>query len=526
MVRPSRNGDRVFDKGLICCEYRDVTSTTCVNTPSLPNFSLNFTLGSWRTLRDKSISVGGIDALFGVTVNPLNLFDSDMVFHAKIATLMAMLAWLLPLSAIVAPATLSIVFKPFGPYPGSHPVRNFDLKSWVLDLPDDQNIFATSLFNLEVVADVKFMGASQRAKKLVAEVLYSGEIPLIPSPCSANCSYSVEFHAPTLSCQSLGNSPLNNSLVEGVDSARPGYYTATMEPVGRFLGDENLSLKNRLLIGAYASKLYPNGTAIIDQNIADIQNVLCTPFNATYSVNINFTNGRPVFIIHNLELLSELDESASIMNENGSLAQGTVAWPARGLIGGIYDVLLGRMSYTMDQSQVVENTTITSTRLADSVLSRGIYWKFKFIKDLHLAIEELSHNLTLSLFSITDITTETATSSTTTRLVFQYSRATLIWTYSAAAAATLVCLIIGMMALRRNGIASDISFSRVLVTTRNPALDRISHGACLGGDPFPEQLYRTRLRFGELWRAPDGTGAHAGFGMEIVAPLRKGDLYQ
>lgn len=209
-----------------------------------------------------------------------------------------------------------------------------------------------------------------------------------------------------------------------------------------------------------------------------------------------------------------------------ALAQGAVAWPVRGLIEGIYDVLLGRMSYTMDQSQVVENTTITSTRLTDSVLSRSIYWKFKFTKDLHRAIEELSHNLTLSLFSITDITTEAATLSTTTRLVFQYSRGTLIWTYSAAAAATLVCLIIGMAALRRNGIASDVSFSRVLVTTRNPELDRISHSACLGGDPFPEKLYQTRLRFGELWRAPDGTGAHSGFGTEAVAPLRKGDLYR
>lgn len=318
MVRPSRNGDSVFDKSLVRCKYRDVTSTTCVNTPSLLNSSLNSTPGSCRTLRDKYISVGGIDALFGVTVNPFNLFNFDMVFYAKIATIMAMMAWLLPLSAIIAPATLSIVFKPFGLYPSSPPVRNFDLRPWTLDLPDDQNIFATSLFNLEVVADVKFMGASQRTKKLVAEVLYSGEIPLIPSPYSANFSYSVEFHAPTLSYQSLGNSPLNNSLVERANLARPGYYIATMEPVGRSLGDENLSLKSRLLISAYASKLYPNGTAIIDQNLVDIQNVLCTPFNATYSVNINFTNSRPVFAIHNLELLFELDESASIMNENGS----------------------------------------------------------------------------------------------------------------------------------------------------------------------------------------------------------------
>lgn len=449
-----------------------------------------------------------------------------MVLHAKLATLMAVLVWLLPLSAVVAPATLSVVFKRFGPDTGTSAVPYFDLTTWV---PDDSDMFADSLFNIEVVAAATFTGASQQTKKLIASVVYGGDIVIIPSPCSANCSYVVEFQAPTLSCESLGNTP-DSTLAKNIDAAQPGYYSATREPVGRYPGDENLLLKNRLLINTYTSKLNPNGTTIDDPLLADIQNVLCTPYTANYTVKITFTNGRPEFTVQNLQLLTPLDESSAIMGgDEKGINHGTEAWPARGLIEGIYDVLLGRMDYTGEASQVVVNTTITSTRLAESVLLREqIYWRFRFVPDLHLAVEEIMHNLTLSLFSITDGTAEVVTLSYTTYLVFQYSRTTLIATYCAAAVATLLCLVVGLVALVRNGIASDVSFSRVLVTTRNPELDNITRGACLGGDPLPKDLGTTRLRFGELWGAPGemvAGGAHAGFGTEGVTPLRKGEKY-
>lgn len=440
-----------------------------------------------------------------------------MIQHAKLATLMAVLMWLLPLSAVVAPATLSVVFKQFGPDTGTSAVPYFDIQAWT---PGSENMFTDSLFNIEVVADATFTGASQRTKKLIAAVVYGGDIVPIASPCSANCSYVVEFHAPTLSCESLGNSPVDIYI----DAAQPGYYSATLQPVG---SDENLTLKNRLLINTYTSKLNPNGTTIDDEHLADIQNVLCTPYNATYTVSISFTNSRPVFAIQHLQLLSPLDESASTMGEIRK--NGTAPWPARALIEGIYDVLLGRMDYTGDASQVVQNTTITSTRLAESDLLRGTpYWRFRFVPDLRGAIEEVMHNLTLSLFSIAEETAEVRTVAYDTRLVFQYSRATLVATYGAAAAATLLCLGIGLVALVRNGIASDVAFSRVLVTTRNPELDQIARGACLGGDPVPEELRRTKVRFGELWGMEDDEvagSAHAGFGMEGVTPLRKGKKY-
>ena len=70
--------------------------------------------------------------------------------------------------------------------------------------------------------------------------------------------------------------------------------------------------------------------------------------------------------------------------------------------------------------------------------------------------------------------------------------------YAIAVATTLFSIIVGSLAIWQNGVASDTLFSRILVTTRNPTLDHLSVGACLGGDPFPKELRETKLRFGVL----------------------------
>ncbi|KAF1928061.1 uncharacterized protein M421DRAFT_421248 [Didymella exigua CBS 183.55] len=85
-----------------------------------------------------------------------------------------------------------------------------------------------------------------------------------------------------------------------------------------------------------------------------------------------------------------------------------------------------------------------------------------------------------------------------TLLVYIYLPHSLWIGYAIAVAMTLFSIVIGSLAIYQNGVASDTLFSRILVTTRNPTLDRLSVGACLGGDPFPKELRETKLRFGVL----------------------------
>jgi hypothetical protein len=89
--------------------------------------------------------------------------------------------------------------------------------------------------------------------------------------------------------------------------------------------------------------------------------------------------------------------------------------------------------------------------------------------------------------------------------------------YAIAVAVGFGFILVGAWSIHQNGVASDTQFSRIMVTTRNPTIDRISVGACLGGDPFPKELQETKLRFGvlhedDLREGPLGKVEHCTFG--------------
>jgi hypothetical protein len=144
------------------------------------------------------------------------------------------------------------------------------------------------------------------------------------------------------------------------------------------------------------------------------------------------------------------------------------------------------------------------------------------LKDL---LQELSVNATLSLFATPALAylenQDTTVETSSTRLVFAYDATVLLATYGAALAAGLVSIIIGVAALASNGVSMDAGFVSILATTRNPALDGIARGACLGATgPSQDELRKVKLRLGEV------SAHHVAMGtMEETQPLRKGKLY-
>jgi hypothetical protein len=106
---------------------------------------------------------------------------------------------------------------------------------------------------------------------------------------------------------------------------------------------------------------------------------------------------------------------------------------------------------------------------------------------------------------------------TRTLNVFRYYKRGLWTGYIAVISLTFCFILIGAWSIFQNGVASDVLFSRIMVTTRNPTLDHLSVGACLGGDPFPKELTETKLRFGVLLEdnpreGPLGAVEHCCFG--------------
>ena len=106
--------------------------------------------------------------------------------------------------------------------------------------------------------------------------------------------------------------------------------------------------------------------------------------------------------------------------------------------------------------------------------------------------------------------------------------------YAPVILVTLIILIIGAWKIIQDGTTYSVGFSRIMVTTRNTTLDDISRGACLGNDPFPLELMRTRLQFGVLndhdeeyvgVEALPGIG-HCAFGVPSeLSLIRRGQPY-
>lgn len=144
---------------------------------------------------------------------------------------------------------------------------------------------------------------------------------------------------------------------------------------------------------------------------------------------------------------------------------------------------------------IITRSDISETRLMDG---RTSYPQ----PNLMEAVQSLFEDMLLTLLSEpTLVAAETQAVEclkSRTMIVYIYLPSSLWIGYAIAVAITLTSIIIGSWAIYQNGVASDTLFSRILVTTRNPTLDHLSVGACLGGDPFPKELRKTKLRFGVL----------------------------
>ena len=180
---------------------------------------------------------------------------------------------------------------------------------------------------------------------------------------------------------------------------------------------------------------------------------------------------------------------------------------------------------------------ITMTRLVSNSSSTPL-------KDLPVRLQSLYADMILSLFSAPQmlvVSQERVLVSTSHyKSTFIYSPGKLWVCYGPVFFVVFLCLLGGMYTIWHEGTTFSVGFSRIMVTTRNETLDDISRGACLGNDPFPEELMRTRLRFGVLNEPDNGAtdyngqagleewrgAGHCAFGVPAeVGSIRKGVPY-
>ena len=191
-------------------------------------------------------------------------------------------------------------------------------------------------------------------------------------------------------------------------------------------------------------------------------------------------------------------------------------------------MLAGNISQKGQASYVITESDISQTSILDP--GSGL----PYDEDLGPAIENSFHNVYLSFLAdskqqsqlFVDIPCEASAHV----LVWSYKPTWLAVSYVTAVAVTFIAIGIGVHAIAANGYVAQTNFSAFLTTTRNPDLDKMAEGSCLGAWPLKNEVRDTRLRFGQTTPGSDATDGerlpHASFGfVDQVTPIERGKKY-
>ncbi|KAI2783856.1 hypothetical protein F4815DRAFT_458231 [Daldinia loculata] len=506
---------------------------------------------TWLSLRKRAMSIGGIDSMFDIMGNPLSFLNRDFLTHAKRLAVLAAVAWLLPIITIVTPATLSVESRM------THDSVATKVPYYNFSNTDGWGTYGGFGY---------ISGVAPEIARLFTRT-YISNSPIPQTPPFANASYDFNFWAPSYKCSNASEiirtrnnrtwdlasynytnfeEAFNAEIVKPVST---GNFSSGSPPL-IYKSTAPTSMNNMILVGANGRNEQWGNT---DHNY-----LVCQLYNTTYSVTMRFDNGvqsiqeNSIAHVDSQEWDNERGRLSMVL-ANGLCAPDPAANNAticptyymvqyiftRFLTGQVRINVEGELMFQSDgyEGNIVEagEAPFFQSGLTDCPeiwnstgyqSASGGSLAFQSLNrcqggTLATAIESLSRNFTYSLLTYSNwrnFTTEVPITVSMPRNFFYYNSITLLATYSSAVVVTLLCICVGFAALLSNGYTSSTAFSAVLLTTRNPDLDRLSTDNTLGAKPLPHPIRDTKLRFGIL--RTEGSESQAGFGLDgTVTPL-------
>jgi hypothetical protein len=380
-----------------------------------------------------------------------------------------------------------------------------------------------------------YLGATDQLRRIAARILTGGELLAFPSPCGSNCTYNISFVGPAYDCVQFD--PLS-TLPNFTDPQLNTPWTENPYPNPTQIDIPFYFYAIELLGNASTQGLW-----IVNGDPAENYTIHCTLHNATYNTNVNFTSNLAVLttdvVPHEQLNTSQVYLGYSLMEEaietnatNASLIE-CQTWSLLNLFSineAIVQLLTGIVELESAAGGFVE--TGTSIGISSFVDTSPFNFSLPFTI-MPRILEELLVNTTLSFTAFLQrpaihqispnaeqpvIYTSVPATVITYPPRYSYNRTVLWEAYATAIGVSAICILIGAYMLWDNGIAADMSFAQVLVTTRNRTLDKVCAGANLGGELISDELKETQLRFGML---QSGEQPHPCFGLESeIVPLK------
>lgn len=354
-----------------------------------------------------------------------------------------------------------------------------------------------------------------------------------------NSSYTLDFYGPAVQCEDMATATRNNTLSTGVaaslqeawDLAMTGLLNSTMQVSYAAASPVQLAsveMPSHLFVNTGGA-----GDAIFGQTSS---NYSCHYWNTSYTVDFKFDNGVQSTKIQKLQYVAPLKISSGDLVDDYS--PGQIQYWA--MVTALMDILVAQIGlgstatlYGGDSGVVqpgiaacpemrygFNDTDPSFAPLFDDWMCRA--------GSVPRAIEDLSQNITLSIFSSALLSNETTAELSRRRTAnfYAYNWSNLLIAYVVAISVTAICALVGLLALLVNGYSAGDNFSSIMLSTRNTELDRIARGHCLGQTPLVDDIKKIVLRYGileprshESQRRP-----HAAFGFRSnVRNLEEGE---
>ncbi|KAL4926437.1 uncharacterized protein BDV17DRAFT_293646 [Aspergillus undulatus] len=488
----------------------------------------------WATLRRKSLKLSGIDGMFAVLGNPFAFFVPDLWVYAKTLTLLAIISWLIPLTAVITPATLSVHLRPTS--------NNTELQVPTANFSND---FWDNMVTTQGAGMIRSPSAA--ISRLFTATASSLEVLTVPAPFP-NASYSLAFWGPSYKCQ---------GLAEAITAAQGMRYTDAFDEDASYTLRElweheiaNETTRGTIFLGAAPTSILNNvlfvratgENHLANRNASEPTEIVCQLWNTSYVVDLRFTNGiqtlTPISVEHLAPANWSSRDGTYTLLESRSEANAGFHVTHLLFSGLIQGTIRNSVSLELSESKSSEAPFTTLSITQTGLFGCPEMWNISssgFDNTLPSStpcrngtfartLEDLSHNFTYSLLSLKGGNTSTDVTAMYPQNFYTYNDRNLFLAYGVALGVTIASTIVGFLALHKNGVTHSTSFSAALLTTRNPELDGLAFGHCLGSDPLEKEVGRVRLRFGEL-NGPQGH-RHAAFGVKgSVSTLLKGEAY-
>ncbi|GKU07092.1 hypothetical protein FLAG1_08861 [Fusarium langsethiae] len=480
----------------------------------------------WRTLRSKSVSVGGVNSLFGVVHNAWDFVTLELWTAAPALAVVAIIAWALPLVAVITPATLTVKVSP-------------EPNITVLDAPIPIPDYST----LETFG--KWTGINGGVSL--------GSILTLPAPFP-NSSYALDFYGPTLSCDVPKNKTFSKEVGEiianstwsadpyafvgFVPSARGSSFITNGSDEAYGLNGLEVALNSSLVATAAnldqtggntsAAKFYvavPN-----DLSSRANKSIECQLYNSSFALNFTFNNGQQNvrYKSNKINPVSSFDTKIC-RDMDLDYCRATHAYIS--IMATVGQFLLGSLAKSHYGSLFSTQTQIRSSILMDTKEMQTLNEDTpeSMIGNISMsdALEDLFTNVTISLFSNQRFIQNNTVASrgpitySSAQNAFSYEPRNLFIAYGIGLLLSSAIVIIGLLCIKSASASYESCFSTILRTTRNPDLDTIVPAAeTTGAEPLSKHLSNVRL---VLRRQEGGPERSDGEGVTFFATESKSD---